>query len=84
MRRLTILALVAVRATCTSITDSSRIDANGDNLTGSSGLVDANGFLTGTNRTNYLGTRGFELPEPAGGGVGDGVRSRVRIGDAQQ
>lgn len=28
------LALVAVRATCTSITDSSRIDANGDNLTG--------------------------------------------------
>jgi hypothetical protein len=36
----------------------------GDNVTGThaSGICDANGLLTGANRTTYLGTHGHEIP----------------------
>lgn len=46
-----------------------------NNLTGASGLVDATGYLTGANRTTYLGTRGWEL----GGGSGSMALAMQRV-----
>lgn len=71
-----------LRATCTNISDSSRIDDNGDNLTGASGLVNANGYLAGESRTIYLGSRGYELAEA--GNPTAPVRLRISGADAPQ
>lgn len=49
-----------------SAPDWTRVQAT-NNLTGASGLVDANGQLMASARTQWLGQRGYEL----GGGTGD-------------
>lgn len=57
----------ALRATCTSIADATRIVDSGTNLVGAAAdsIVDANGNLVGSYRTTYLGTRGYELSDVA-------------------
>lgn len=49
-----------------SVVDGGTIDSTKvtleDNLGAASGLIDANGLLTGANRTTYLGSRGHEIP----------------------
>lgn len=51
------------RVTCGAVTDYGLIDVDASNLQGAAGdaIVDAAGALTGSYRTTYLGTRGYEL-----------------------
>lgn len=62
------------RLNCNSVTAYSRISLS-NNLQGapSDGIVDANGLLTGSYRSTWIGLRGFELSAtPGGGGTGGG------------